>query len=307
MLDRRHPVHGGTVAGVPGLIVVNPDAGSRPTETEVIRGAFVGHQVEPCAPGRLGEATAAAMSDDGRQLSFVGVAGGDGSVRAVAEHLVGTDIPLLVIPTGTRNHLAADLGIDSLERARRAADHATVRRIDVGRVNDQIFLNTFNLGIYPKLVELREQHGQLPEPVANLVAAARQVHTAHRTRITIDDDDRLVWVVFVGNGCYGDGFGDLVARESLDDGVLDIRVVRADGPMSRLGVAGTVLLGRLDRSPRIERSRATTLRLEPKEPVVRAALDGEVVHLDAPLEVRCDPRSLAVLVPPADHSPSGGS
>jgi diacylglycerol kinase family enzyme len=84
--------------------------------------------------------------------------GGDGTVSAVASVLAGTPTPLGVLPLGTLNHFAKDLGIPT-DRAKAIAVIAArrTRRVDIGRVNDRIFVNNSSIGVYPSIVETRER------------------------------------------------------------------------------------------------------------------------------------------------------
>ena len=84
--------------------------------------------------------------------------GGDGTIAAVAAALVGTDTPLGVLPMGTLNHFAKDLGIPlELEKAVQTLFTGKVAQVDVGEVNGRIFLNNSSLGFYPRIVQERER------------------------------------------------------------------------------------------------------------------------------------------------------
>lgn len=107
--------------------------------------------------------------------------------------------------------------------------------------------------------------------------------------------------MFVGNNCYGDSVRDLVGRERLDEGVLDIRIAHAEGRWSRLRIVGAVLFGRIQRSPLIEKLRQDRVVIDTHKRV-EVALDGEVVELSAPLEYQSRPGALRVLVPPESES-----
>lgn len=107
------------------------------------------------------------------------------------------------------------------------------------------------------------------------------------------------WLVFVGNGCYGENLADLMNRESLDQGELDVRVLRADEALARARAVLTVLFGRLGRSPLFDRSRVDEVEIRLlRRRQVDVALDGEVVRLDPTLRFRSRPAALTVLVPP---------
>ena len=252
-------------------------------------------------PDRLAARIEAAIRDDS-VVRFVGIAGGDGTVRSAADVLSrsGSDMPLLVVPAGTHNHFAGDLGIDTIDRAVEAAAHGVVRTVDVGRVNDAPFVNNSSVGTYPNLVLDREQHERrLPKRLASIVAAWKQLRKGHRMTVEVDGVAQRVWAVFVGNNCYGETVMDLTGRQRLDEGVLDLRIVRAGGKLSRLRIAGAVLFGRVGRSPLIDRRSVSSVTIDAHRSV-EVALDGEVVTMTSPLQYRSAPRALRVLVPPPE-------
>jgi len=252
-------------------------------------------------PDRLAARIEAAIRDD-PAVRFVGIAGGDGTVRSAADVLSssGSDMPLLVVPAGTHNHFAGDLGIDTIDRAVEAAAHGVVRTVDVGRVNDAPFVNNSSVGTYPNLVLDREQHERrLPKRLASIVAAWKQLRKGHRMTVEVDGVPQRVWAVFVGNNCYGETVMDLTGRQRLDEGVLDLRIVRAGGKLSRLRIAGAVLFGRVGRSPLIDRRSVSSVTIDAHRSV-EVALDGEVMTMQSPLQYSSSPRALRVLVPPPE-------
>ena len=84
--------------------------------------------------------------------------GGDGTISTVAALLAGTDKALAVLPLGTLNHFAKDLGLPlELEAAARVAATGRVVRVDVGEVNGRVFINNSSIGLYPRLVRRRQQ------------------------------------------------------------------------------------------------------------------------------------------------------
>ncbi len=277
-----------------GAIFVNPGSGPNATSVEELRSRFPGHRVEECPPDQLVEAVKQAMAAG---CSFVGAAGGDGTIRTVAEQLVGTEVPLLAIPAGTRNHFAKDVGIEDLDAAEKAATGRVIS-VDVGRVNGKCFVNNSSIGLYPKIVIRREVHQRrLRKGVANVVAAYEQLREGSRVNVEVDGVTHCAWMVFVGNGTYGEGLLDLGDRESVDDGVLDVRVVRADRPLSRLRIVGAVVLGRLARSPLVLRWQTVATVCDLNRRRVEVALDGEVEDLGTPLRFECLSGALRVLVP----------
>jgi undecaprenyl-diphosphatase len=289
-----------------GVVLANPKAGSRSTAMEQLREAFdrdgLDVWVEECDPSQLLHRldTILDPQDGPSNLDFVGIAGGDGSIRCGVESLLShrASMPLLVVPTGTRNHFARDLGIDDVTDAAAAAASGHVRDVDVASVNGLWFVNNSSIGAYPQLVAKREnREDRMPKPIATVVGAWHLLRDAKKLRVRVDGSFETVWLVFVGNDCYGESVTDLSGRERLDDGTLDVRVARAEGRLSRLRITCAVLFGRLLHSPLIERRECAAVVLDTRG-VVDVALDGEVVTMQSPLEYRSRPARLSVLAPP---------
>ena len=277
-----------------GVVFVNPKSGADETSPDDLRDLFPGHRIEECEPARLAARIGNALADG---ADFIGVAGGDGTIRLAAEVLVGQEVPLLPIPAGTRNHFAHDVGVQDLDAAAKAVAGRIIE-IDVGRVNGRHFVNNSSIGLYPKVVVRREVHQRhVRKGLANIVAAYEQIRAGERVTIEIDGVTHLVWMVFVGNGEYGEGLLDLADRESMDRNILDLRVVRGDRPLSRLRIVGALLLGRLARSPLVLRQHRSSLTVRPRRTEVEVALDGEVEVLKTPLKYESVPHALRVLVP----------
>lgn len=285
------PLTGGASAGI---VFVNPRSGS--ADDGSLADAFDSSEVVACDPAKVAECVDAARAD-GRP--WVGIAGGDGTLRAGAGRLLDGTTPLLVVPAGTRNHFARQLGIETVDDAAGLTTGAEQRQVDVGDVNGCTFLNNSSIGLYPMVVLRREAHERrMPKQLAQLVAVWEQVRHGHRFTVSIDGARIRVWMVFVGNGRYGDGLLNLTTRESLDDTCLDVRVVRADRPLARTRVVAAVLLGRLSRSPLLDRRTCDTVTIDVDRATVDVALDGEVETLTPPLVYRVRPKALRVLVPP---------
>lgn len=279
-----------------GVLLINRESGRDRTDLDEIRLLFPSCEVEECRPIQLEERARHAAE---RGAAFVGVGGGDGTIHGVAGVLSELDVPLLVVPTGTRNHFARQIGIPDLAAAAVAATRGRVERVDLGEVNGRRFVNNASLGTYPHLVIRRRVHAlRLPKSLAKVAAAWDLMRRGRRFDVEVDDVHRRAWAVFVGNGRYGEGLLDLTERDSLTDQVLDVRIVRADRRLARLRVVLAVLFGLLPRSPLVERHEAATVTIERADVEEAAvALDGEVIRLSVPLDVRCLPRALAVLVP----------
>jgi diacylglycerol kinase family enzyme len=280
---------------VPGVVFLNPTSGPGETTADDLQVVFPGQLIVPCEAAEIPKQVAAALPDG---PDFIGVAGGDGTLRCAAEVLLDTGVPFLPVPAGTRNHFAREVGIDDFEAARRAVTSGELRPVDVGEVNGRCFLNNSSLGVYPKLVQLRERHQRrMPKMLAQLLAAWEQARQGHRFDVTVGDDRYRAWLLFAGNGRYGEGLFDLTERDSTDEHVLDLRLVRADRPLARTRVLGALLFGRLHRSPLVVRWSAEEAVFELDRRRAEVSLDGEVEAMQPPLHYRVRPGALTVLVP----------
>jgi undecaprenyl-diphosphatase len=275
------------------VVLVNPGSGTG-TEIAELEAMFPECRVEPCPPDELA-ACVRRLATAG--APFVGVAGGDGTLRTAAEVLTDYDSALLAVPAGTRNHFAKDFGITSLEDAGQAAKAGASRPIDVGRVNDRVFLNNCCVGAYPHMVERREAHEtRWPKRIANLVAAWQQLREGRRLRVVIDGEPFVAWLVFVGNGRYGDNLRDVAEREALDANVLDVRIVHADQPLARLRLFAAVVFGRLALTPVVTKRECRRVTIAvPQHTEVAVALDGEVERVATPLDFESRSGALRVL------------
>lgn len=233
--------------------------------------------------------------------------GGDGTVNAVAAQLVGTAATLGVLPLGTLNHFAKDLRIPcELDAAIRCVAEGHATRVDVGRVNERVFLNNSSIGLYPAMVELRDRRqaergwGKWP---ATVWASFKTLRSYPYVKVDVELDGtprhRRTPFLFVGNNRYhlnGSGL-ELGARERLDGGELSVYLAPHSGRAGVLLLPVQAWLGRLHRSRTFEAHHATTLRIAAPVPRLRVATDGETCLLETPLHYRIERRALRVLAP----------
>jgi diacylglycerol kinase family enzyme len=256
---------------------------------------------------RRGQDPAGAARAASARTSIVVAAGGDGTVSAVAAGLVGTPATLGVLPVGTLNHFAKDLGIPlNLEKAVATIVAPRIGSIDVGRVNDRVFVNNSSIGIYPSIIEVREElrrlgHRKWP---AFALATLRVLRRYRGVLVRIEADGRQsVWrtpFVLVGNNEYELEGVRLGGRVRLDGGrlftYLAPRVRTRQLPM----LLATALLGRVRQSGAFEIVSAPELWIHtPKARHARVAIDGETTTMTTPLHYRTWPGALRVLLPPA--------
>ena len=138
------------------------------------------------------------------------VAGGDGTAACAAQQLAGSDAELGLLPLGTLNHLARDLGLPTdLEEAAKVAATGTATAIDVAEVNGHVFVNNASIGLYPAMVREREglqDDKGWPKWLSALPAAYAALERLphHRLRIDLGQGERTIVtpLLFVGNNVY---------------------------------------------------------------------------------------------------------
>ena len=231
--------------------------------------------------------------------------GGDGTLSALAEVVRGTDTALGVLPLGTFNHFAKDLGIPlEVEKAVEAIARGEPRPVDVGELNGTCFINNASLGIYPDIVRDRtKQQRRLGRGKywAMLWATLAVVRRSPFLRLHLDVDGQGIDCrspfVFIGNNDYTmEGF-DIGMRSSLRDGCLSIYTTQRRSRLGLLALAVRALLGRLRQAEDFSIMRAAELRIDSRHRRLWVATDGELVVMQPPLLFRLLPRALDVIVP----------
>lgn len=235
----------------------------------------------------------------------VGVAGGDGSVRAAAQQLAGTPCTLAVFPTGTLNNFSRSLGIDSLERAALAVAAGRTASISVPAVNGVVFLNTATFGLYADVVRRRERLrrflGKWPAALVGfLVTIARYTPVHFTLEIEgrrLQRESALVRVA-VGRDSFPVVDASPAERRAPD---LEVTILRARTRTALVALgartAWRILAGRgntRDRAVEVLHAHAFSLRSAHYR--IGATLDGDIVALQGPLDVGIRAHALRVLV-----------
>ena len=288
-------------------ILLNASAGIDHTHADALKRAF--HEAggdAVVAPIRRGEdLTAVAKHLLEKKPAALVAAGGDGTISAVASAVRGTDTPLGIVPCGTFNHFAKDLGLPlDAAGAARVIVAGKRRAVDVGEVNGNCFINNASLGLYPGIVKERtRQQRRLRRSKraamlwATLAALDRPPLLDLHLEIDGEVRDCRAPFVFVGNNDYLlDGF-NIGRRGSLDCGVLTVYTTRSCTSGGLIALAFRALLGRLRQADDFVESSANTLCVRSRHRRLLVAMDGEVSRMATPLEFRIVPRSLQVLVP----------
>ena len=233
--------------------------------------------------------------------------GGDGTLNAVASAIVGTDTVLGVLPVGTLNHFAKDAGIPTdLANAVLLLRDGVVKCIDVGMVNDRIFLNNAGLGIYPEIVRRREaqqRRGASKWPAA--IAATVRVLYRYRElglRLRMEGATllRRTPALFVGNNEYSNDDTLEPYRKSLSAGTLSVFIPRARGPLPLLWFTLHALIGSVRNNRGFELLLVDRFTIESKNRTLKVSIDGEVVSLPTPLRFSVRLGALRILTSAAE-------
>jgi diacylglycerol kinase family enzyme len=280
-------------------VFVNADAGSVGESDQLraeITAAFsaLGVEVgaEAVSPDDLPAAMRAAWQHG---VDAIIVAGGDGTVNCAAQVSVDNDIVLGVLPMGTFNHFAKDLGMTpELSAAANFLSDAVATAVDVGEVNGRVFVNNASIGVYPKMVGEREAlrarrgWGKIRAAPVAILHTLRRLPVV-RLRLIVDEAAPVVVVtpfLFVGNGLF-DEHGDRVGqRTSLTDQNLGVYIIATTSPWRLIANAVRARLGGVTAAPSMDRRVGDHLVVDADQPVLEIALDGEPTELLVPLECR---------------------
>ncbi len=308
------PLAGSAVvpAEVP-VLIVNPWSGGGKADRVGLAAACEarGIRVITLEPGSDLRSLAEAAVDAGADA--IGMAGGDGSQAIVAAVAAQRDLPMVLVPAGTRNHFALDLGLDrrDLLGALDAFGDAIERRIDLAEVNGRVFVNNVSLGLYAEIVRSPAYRdakvdtalsalpsmlgpGTEPFPLSFTDAVGRRHERAH--------------LIQVSNDPYGDTIDGHTTRPRLDAGVLGVTSVEVRGDRAARSLIASAAAGHPDRFEGYASWVAPTFEVDAPAPVA-AGLDGESVTLDVPLVFTTRPRALRIRLPrhAIGASPAGRS
>jgi YegS/Rv2252/BmrU family lipid kinase len=236
---------------------------------------------------------------------IVVAAGGDGTISAVAAELAGTDKVLGVLPVGTLNHFAKDLGIPlDLAAAARTINHGEVAAVDVGEVNGRVFINNSNLGLYPRIVSRREAQQQRLSRgkwTAFFWAVIQALRRFPFLDLRIEFEGQQIFrrtaFLFVGNNEYEIAGFNLGSRACINGGKLGLYLTHRTGRFGLFRLAFHALFGRVDQAEDFDVFCVTEARIETRKRRVLVALDGEIQRMETPLHYRTRPGALRVLVP----------
>ena len=230
--------------------------------------------------------------------------GGDGTINSAASAAIGGKIPLGVLPLGTLNHFAKDLGIPlDVEEAAKVVLEGIICKVDVGEVNGRIFLNNSSLGVYPAIVRLRDRYRAkvrgkwIAALWAGLTVMRRNAFMAVRIVVEEKAIVRRTPLLLVANNEYRASGIQAGTRESLARGRLALYVLNAERRPGLLRLAWEVVLKGAEQAKEIDLITVEETTIETRRHRLQVATDGEVFTLESPLTYRIRPGALRVYVP----------
>jgi diacylglycerol kinase family enzyme len=231
-----------------------------------------------------------------RGARVLGAAGGDGTLNTAADIALGAGLPLLVVPAGTLNHFAADLGVFSPRQAVAALRMGGSVLVDVGVADERPFLNTSSTGVYVDLVRARERlQPRIGKRPAGLLALVDVLRRGRPHDVIVDGTKRRLWLLFGGNCSYVPAGFAPSYRPNMADGLLDIRLIDAEPLFARTRLITSVITGTLGRSRVYHTWHAPAISLAVLDGhPAGLALDGEVTDAGSPIRIRKRPRQLLV-------------
>jgi diacylglycerol kinase family enzyme len=236
-----------------------------------------------------------------RGADTVGMAGGDGSQGLVAGVVAEHGVAMVVVPAGTRNHFAMDLGLDrgDVLGALDAFGTAVERSIDLGIVNGRTFVNNASLGMYARIIQSPEYRDGKVETVlgslSDLVGPGAEVFDL-RFAGPAGERHTRAHVLLVSNNAYGRLPATLASRPSLETGHLGVVavVLPEDRTFSRAFTA-TAAAGREGLVP-YHSWEASSFEVDSGGPI-DVGIDGEALRMEPPLRFTISPRALRVRIP----------
>ena len=292
-------------------VLANPKSGRNSRDAQA-----VGRAMEVFGPkatlrrwekgDNLDDVVARAVADG---FTTIVAAGGDGTVNGVAHGLLGKDAHFAVLPLGTFNFFARGLGLpQEPEAAARAILNGSPHRISVGTVNGQLFLNNASLGIYPRILQLREDvyaRWGRSRLLAYWTVLTTLIRFQAPRRMVLETDFARIDVrsplVFVARSAYQLRRFGLSGAEAISDDAFAVFVALGGSRWHLLKLAAHLVTGRVQEGTEVQLipTRSLTVYTHRRRP--RVAYDGEKGHMRAPLKFRIHENALSVILPDPDE------
>jgi diacylglycerol kinase family enzyme len=291
---------------VKGTLFLNRNAGAKLPggELEALRAAADAAGVEVVELSAEIDCAAEVRERIRRGVRLFIAGGGDGSVNHVMQAVVHSEATLAVLPLGTYNHFAKDLGIPLDWRAAlEVALTGDSRQIDTARVNERFFVNNLSIGLYPEVVMKREERGRdYPRWKARLYAIYWTLRRYPHVTFAVEADHRheliRTHVFMVSNNSYDlERVGVEAPRTRLTEGRLSVYWLPKTSRWMLMRYVARYAAGRVRTIPGFRSFRTLRMRVQSSRDHMKVGLDGEVFTLAVPFVVTAVPQSLVVRVP----------
>src|SRR5690348_3606620 len=295
--DWRMPEHPAEPPARHPYLIMNPKSGGGKVEKfdlkskaeELGAEVFLIDGAEPVDVAKVAREAVAQGAD------LLGVAGGDGTQALVAGIAAEHGIPFVVISAGTRNHFALDLGLDREDPSSclNALSDGAELRVDLGRINGQVFVNNASFGAYAEIVETPAYRDDKLNTTLNTLPDLLQGHRGARLRVQADDIRiEAPQALLVSNNPYGTGdLAGLGRRMRLDRGLLGVVGVT----VSSAAQAVSLLRGR--QAGRLRVLTTKKIEITADAPRIPVGIDGESILISTPVTCTILPGALRVWVP----------
>jgi diacylglycerol kinase family enzyme len=299
-----------TLAPVPparrAVLLINPKSGGGKAERFGLVDECSRRGIEPIVLGRDDDLEVLAEQAAASGADVVGMAGGDGSQALVAGVVARHGVAHVCVPSGTRNHLALDLGLDrdDVVGALDAYGDGFERTIDLATVSGLTFVNNVSLGLYAAVVQSDEyRDAKVSTTLDQLPDLLGKTAEPFRLRFTTPAGDHFdnAHVIHVSNNPYAThAFVGGGSRPRLDGGVLGVTTLRIDRAADVPALLALVKAGRVESFRGYREWTAASFQVEADE-AVAAGVDGEAMSLSPPLLFEARPAAVRVRVP--RHAP----
>src|SRR5437868_7707395 len=282
------------------LIILNPAAHSERAQRRRAQVEALARDCVACATTSMGDAELMAREGAKEGFEKIVAAGGDGTVNEVVNGLAGSSATLGVLPIGTMNVFATELGlpVNDLELCWDVIQRDATRVVDLARANEKFFVQLAGVGLDAQVVkETSAQFKRNFGPLSYLISAA-QIAARKPPRLSIQSSEAPVKegsFVLVGNGRLYGGRFPFFKHAVIDDGLLDVIVFKSLGYLEIIKYLQDVVFNSDISLPEVEYFQTRRLRVE-SDQSVPVELDGELVG-NCPVEFSLHERSLRVLVP----------
>lgn len=289
-----------------GTLFLNRNAGAKlpPGELDELRAAAAAAGVEVLEISPELDCVQEVRERVRRGTRLFIAAGGDGTVHHVLQAVVHSEAALAVLPLGTYNHFARDLGVPlDWREALEVALAGDTRQIDAGRINERFFINNVSIGLYPELVTRREEHGRdYPRWKARLFAFYATLRKYPHVTLAVETEHRQevirTHVFMISNNQYDlERVGIEAPRETLTEGRLAVYWLPHTSRWRLTRYMARYLAGRVRTIPGFRSFRTLGMRVQVSRPQLKVGIDGEVFALETPFVITAVPQSVIVRVP----------